>query len=621
MRQKWMREAMVLGLDHNPPRGDQVVAIWALPGSVAAGTLRASVVKRLARFLTSLIRWAGRQALTSAVIFIGLAIGWFGRKAVGPSLVSEQVGDRPAARPLGRPLPVVPTDPAARAWVEEAASLSSPSASLLKLRDQLEAGAISDFGRLARSLLCHPLPLFRSEAFASLMPAWVQKDPEGALRFLLEYQLDLAAQRGGPRDLMGHWASQAQWSWTMTDPAGAIRFLTPENTTRLGFSWEQSLGMCLKASEAPGVPSVADRLRLVAAVHGEAVLTTVLHNNPVLHNNLVPVARHQSSPSRAVEAYRDFAAEVTHPGLKRELLGQAMSAWREQNEKASPDEALAWLGDASPQVEAMVFSLFRDDGRAGQLLQSAAGDALPEWQRRQLFWSVLSSDPERALAMCQDASIAAWVDIGRITGDRVDLNEATLHRWMEVLPHEQQRTKLLESWFFKQVRTGQTADLTASVAQALAFAGEGESAAAIVMSLGDASSIQQVPEVFASLPAEVQSRLRLELVASLGKRAPDVAAELWMDATPEELGQPGVAVVAEEVAAKLLRRDPEVASAWIQQLPPGESRDRAVARMIERTAKSDPATCLEWAATIVDPPSQQRARQALKLAAPALLPP
>lgn len=599
----------------NPPRSHRSVAICALPVLGVAGTLKVIVVKRLAKFLTSLIRWAARQALTSAVIFTGLAIGWFGRKAVGPTLVSEQVGERPAVRPIGRPLPVVPTDPAARAWAEEAASLSSPSASLLKLRDRLEAGAISDFGRLARSLLCHPLPLFRSEALAVLMPAWAHKDPEGALRFLLEYKLDLAGERGGPRDAFNGWVSQAQWSWTTTDPAGAIRFLTPENTERLGFSYEQSLGMCLRLGEGPGVPSVADRLRLVAAVHGEAVLCTVLDRHPM-------PSWSQPSLSRAAEVYRDFAAEVTHPGLKRQLVEQALAAWQAENGKAGPDQALAWLGDSSPQAEAMVYSIFADDdGRAGQLLQSAAGDALPEWDRRRLFSSVLSSDPERALAMCQDPSIAAWVEIGQIAGDRVDLDQATLHRWLEVLPYEQQREKLLESWFFKQVRTGETTDLTASVAQALAFGAEGEPAAAMLMSRGDATFLQQVPEVFANLPVEVQSRLRLELVASLATQVPDVAAELWMDATPEELAQPGVAVVAEEVAGKLLRRNPEVASAWIQQLPPGESRDRAVARMIERTAKSDPATCLEWAATIVDPPSQQRARQALKLAAPALLPP
>ena len=84
-----------------------------------------------------------------------------------------------------------------------------------------------------------------------------------------------------------------------------------------------------------------------------------------------------------------------------------------------------------------------------------------------------------------------------------------------------------------------------------------------------------------------------------------------MDASPAELDQPGAAVVAEELASRLLAENPEVASAWIRQLPPGESRDRAVARMIEATAAEDPETCAEWAATLVDAGARDRAAAAL----------
>jgi hypothetical protein len=155
------------------------------------------------------------------------------------------------------------------------------------------------------------------------------------------------------------------------------------------------------------------------------------------------------------------------------------------------------------------------------------------------------------------------------------------------------------------------ADLAALTSRATAFGPDGQ--AAVVTALTERSRLvwAHVPEVFANLPAEMQAATRMEVVLGLGMRLPDIAADLWMDATPAELAQPGAAVVAEELASRLLGENPEVASAWIRQLPPGESRDRAVARMIEAIAAQDPETCAEWAATLVDADVRNRAAAAL----------
>jgi hypothetical protein len=95
------------------------------------------------------------------------------------------------------------------------------------------------------------------------------------------------------------------------------------------------------------------------------------------------------------------------------------------------------------------------------------------------------------------------------------------------------------------------------------------------------------------------------------QNSPAAAAQIWLEATPEELAQPGMHAVAEQIAGRFVSRDSEAASAWIGELPPGVSRDRAVARMIEITAAADPETCAQWAATIQDPRALARATRQL----------
>jgi hypothetical protein len=149
------------------------------------------------------------------------------------------------------------------------------------------------------------------------------------------------------------------------------------------------------------------------------------------------------------------------------------------------------------------------------------------------------------------------------------------------------------------------------VAKAIAYGEDGQSLVATALGQPFGKVEQHVPEVFAALPPDLQAHHRLGVVIALSKSSPDAAAEIWMDATPAELAQPGSAVVAEELATRLIQRDTEVASGWLRQLPPGESRDRAVAAMVERLAADDPATCSAWAETIVDAGARARATAAL----------
>gem|GEM_PF-2340617 len=565
-------------------------------------------VKRLATILSLLVRWAARQALTSLVILGGAVAGWCGRKAAGPVLVSESVQARPAgpSAPTGpRPAPVVAADPVARAWLDEASSLNSPSATLLRLRRQLESGEISDFGRLARAMLTHPLRRFRTEALAALLPAWGEKDPGGALQFLAGYGGELKFSVFGPDEQEKTTAAIAR-SWVAADPEAALLFLTPTRLAELELREAPVFHWAVRTGDP------AERLRLLAAAGGEAEVAGLLRQALQFDAESWATVQRRSS----ADDWRARAAAATHPELKDLYQSFALDTWLEKNGRsaATAAAASAWLGAAlSPVAEASLVSR-GPPGSIADFLRSGTAAAVPSETITQLFATLLQNQPEAARELYRDGLAAAWMEPKTIANTLRARGEAELRAWLGVLPEPGQRQELLKNWMLPVLHPRTPEDLAAGVAQALAFGPDGEAVAVAVLERRTGSLAQQVPEVFAALPPDVQARTRLDLVTGLGERAPDVAAELWMDATPEELAQPGVAVVAEELTKHLLRRDAGVASAWIQQLPAGESRDRAVARMIEHIAPQDPASCAEWAATIADPPSLARATAALEKA-------
>lgn len=557
-------------------------------------------MKRLASFVSFLLRWCARQALTSFVIIVGAVVGWGVRKATGPTLISESVQGRRAGSDGPRPAAVGTIDSGARAWLGDAMSLTGPSASLLELRRQLDAGEISDFGRLARAMLTHPLPLFRQEALEALLPAWGRKDPAGALQFALDYGGDL--REALPRESeYREDVREVGRSWLAAQPEKALRYLTAETAGRLGMS-AADIFKQVTSPGPPGTPGLVERLKLLASAHGEAALARHA-GGFAIHK----WAEAQRPPSP--DDWRTLATSAVHPGLKKAYQEHAFMAWREAvGDAVGLAEARAWWGGVMPLE--LEFTVASPKDAAELLRTTTANDlgARSSW----LISSVMSENPGLALELARDGGWLAWMKPDQIVGHT--RSEVEIQRWLNVLPDPAQRQDLMIRWL-RETQSLQTAgDLAAGVAKAEAFGVEGEAVVAAVLGKRTGALTQQVPEMFASLPPEVQVRSRLEVVTQLGMGAPDVAAELWMDATPAELAQPGAAVVAEALTAKLLARDAEVASAWVQQLPPGESRDRAVAAMIERIASQDPATCADWAATIENPAAHARALAALERA-------
>jgi hypothetical protein len=544
-----------------------------------------------------------RQVVTSLVIVAGVVAGWGLRKATGPTLVSEQVDVRPVHLSGPRPAAVGTTDPVARTWLAEATAVEGPSASLMELKRALDAGEISDFGRLARAMLTHPLPMFRSEALSLLLPAWGKKDPAEAVRFADEHEQDLVLATGDEGKLSDI-VFPLGLAWVRSDPEAALRYGLQVPPGRRP-AWLAGIWHGVLASGASGSPGLIERLKLVASIHGEQKIAGLLS------------AIDSRPPFPSAAEWRDLAASATTAELKARYQNYALANWRsEQGPGASADEARRWMGqDHLPaNVESFLAHMGSPDDMATFLRSGAAGQ-LAGKARDGLFGKLLREDPGQARAVFAETGGASWVEPATLARSLHDKPDDEVRAWLGLMPDAEKRQELVRQLVTPQGPVRTTQDLAAAVDRALRFGPDGE--AGVVAALTDRSRVvvQQVPDVFAALPPEVQASTRLEVVLGLGRRSPDVAAELWMDASPAELTQPGAAVVAEELASHLLARDPEVGSAWIRQLPPGESRDRAVAHMIEHVAADDPATSAEWAATLVDPAARARAEAALSQAA------
>ena len=556
-----------------------------------------------------------RSALTSLVILLGAVIGWSIRKAGGPALVSEAVSVRRATGPKVPASPRGQPDAAARAWLGEAQAMSSPSASLVALQEAIDAGRISDFGRLARELLMHPLPRFRREAMLLVFPAWGRDDPEQALRFFIDYngELDALKRRGrsGERQVFSDRAEAVAQGWAQRDPLAAIRFLRPEDLGK-GVEYSRVAGGVidgLARPGAPGLPDLKERLTTLASIQGEAAALNLFER--VLNDGWW---ERWGDRRPGAEELKELAAGATSPNLKELYQAAALESWsRESARGGVPGDGLAWLGQSvSPAIEAAQAAR-RSPAELVEALRSSGDASAPLAEWNVTLAALLHQDLEAGRALLKDPAMAARVDAETLARVLLPKDPALLPTLLQLLPDAAQRQETIRRVLLPQSFPGTADQLRASVERGLSYGVDGDAAVVgfLTERVRSAKVANHVPEVFGSLPPEVQARVRMDVVLGLGNRAPDVAAELWMDATPAELAQPGAAVVAEELAIRLLRRDPEVGSAWVQQLPPGESRDRAVARMIEAMARKDPESCVEWAATLTDPAAQTRAARAL----------
>jgi hypothetical protein len=553
---------------------------------------------RLVRYARGLLRWLARQALTVLVVGVAGVVGWLARKASGPPLVSELVAAGVSAEAARRPASMGTVDPAGRAWVVEAEAMAGPSGSLDALKRALAASEVRDFGRLARSMLTHPLPLFRREVLEAVLPAWGEAAPAEAARFLVEYEGDLQMILGGEGSLHGI-AAGIGGKWVRQDPEAALRFL-PRGAGVTGGPLAESIWQGLVAGAASGRLGVVERLKLAASIHGESSVKDLL-------DRWLP-----GREAITADDWRELAASAAVPNLRARYQSLALAASQRETrgEAGAADARTSIAKNSGAEVDGVQAPL-RSAADQAAYLRSPESAAASAAVRNALLSQLLQSDTTLARAVLRDLGDADWVDPAALGDALRGLNEQDLREWLAAVPAAEKRQEVVREYVRNAGPVRTPADLSALVSRAASFGTDGQ--AAVVAALTERSRLvwEQIPDVFASLPAGRQAATRMEVVLGLGMRLPDIAADLWMDASPAELAQPGAAVVAEELASRLLAENPEVASAWIRQLPPGESRDRAAARMIEATAAQDPETCAEWAATLVDAAARERAAAAL----------
>ncbi len=174
--------------------------------------------------------------------------------------------------------------------------------------------------------------------------------------------------------------------------------------------------------------------------------------------------------------------------------------------------------------------------------------------------------------------------------ERRDQLEGILARWLDALPFG-------KSWA-RVSALGPEADRLR--ARVLGRAGAAEAAALV-----------------ATQPVEFQSQWGASIAGHWASRDPDAAATLFLDSGAAGRTDPGAAVEAKLLAAKLVDADPDKAAAWVDRMPPGPVRDRAVLALVNAGAKDSPESAAQWVATMTDPVTRSVAQRVLDRAQPA----
>jgi hypothetical protein len=122
----------------------------------------------------------------------------------------------------------------------------------------------------------------------------------------------------------------------------------------------------------------------------------------------------------------------------------------------------------------------------------------------------------------------------------------------------------------------------------------------------------QAIQAFAEMPIEFQLRWRGLVAAGMSSQAPELAAELWAHASPDELDTAEAQIVTDRIAERFIRADRLKASEWLGHLPIGQARDRAALKLVEYSAGDDPETAALWVATIQDDELRASAERTLQ---------
>ena len=476
----------------------------------------------------------------------------------------------------------------------------------------------------------------RYEVGAILWERWAAFDPLAALTF---------SKKMGDDDWRMVRVVFRTWSVAAPDEARAWVEAQPPGNERSGFAF--ALVAAVGRSNPATAVEIAVRLNVVGgdnwqindifrqwaaqAPTAAASAALALPAGEARTNALGHVVRGwaEKDPAAAYAWAKSFGE---HAGTRRELIKQTLEAWLKTDPAAAQAHILA-LPPGAERNAALRSALGRLHGAhelssaLALLAELPAGHTRSSAVQDLVLNSEAAGDPQFAQQLYEMTPVGSRRDIVSDIAHRMaEKDVPTAMQWAAALPEgeprQDARRSVARTWAEKDPRAAldwvlkndppsvnidtlktpfskwtQSAPNDAFQWAMALPAGATPDALRATAVVGIAQrDPQRALAVLQELSPLAQQRGAFELAATLVRNDPESAAAVVTQLPEGKTRQQAVAHVADQWA----QADPDAVAAWLDRLPAGAERDAAVSSFVFRATDADPEGALVWAATITD---------------------
>ncbi|MFT6435528.1 MAG: hypothetical protein ACJAVI_003583 [Candidatus Azotimanducaceae bacterium] len=407
-----------------------------------------------------------------------------------------------------------------------------------------------------------------------ILTSWVRADPEAAVEYFIGLNNQLLVRAIGPR--------------LLTDPIVTNAGLNDEVASKIGPESDVLVDRIIARTTPP------------AELFESALLQTGSRRTRQLQNAL------SSWASRDPEAALARINQLTNASERKRFTQTAIMLYSQ----VDPESALAYVRNSladDPRIEGMVITAMAaaDPENNIALVEAFArrtGNSSPIMN---LLSNWVSKDPAKAFAYAstldKDIQVKAY---GNIAYSYVQSYPSQGVDWLLTLGNEHRQTKVNVLRSLSRVDSQLAEDTVRRV-------DDGALRASLINSLASYKSESNPSLALAWVEQFKEEDAYRQAKTSILRTWANVDPESAVNEISDDLDNKELAPILSQAATSWYRRSPDDAVDWVESLPAGSGRERAIASIVSLMAAKDPSSAINLANQITNQQSRRDANRSI----------
>jgi hypothetical protein len=457
-----------------------------------------------------------------------------------------------------------------RAALEYALSTAQDLQRTFALYPAVSAAAEMDPDAALRRLRQIENPLIKRQALSAAYQAIAQKDPAKAFEYL---NTDGNSSDGGA-------GLGIIYTWARRDPNAAAAAIENVRNEAKRAEYTAILAQHWATSDPDAAWAWVQKAPVPAETYRDprlSIISSLSHRDPL----------------RAIE----MANTLPEGELRRNAFATAVSTWTDM----APEDALEWATNVSDNTTRahVLLSIAQRSSIDPARVFNALLEHMPQGDRfdqgmRNVIGNWSQKDPAAAAkALTTLPGNLTNYGLLNVATHWVQEDPAAAFQWITELPEGNAKASALEGYFAEKARR----DPQAAQSDLQRLSEKDKQSAIVSLARGWAGQAPTAAAQWISTVTDQEARRRgIESVAREWASSTPAQAAAWAARLPEADRSGALATVV----SHWVRSDVESASAWLNHVPAGPSRDPAVEALSRAILSSDPEAALLWGATISD---------------------